>query len=366
MRRLLSASCIVLVGVAGAMAQTIDGFDAESIADTTSELTKTKLGFTTGSFFVAPIPVSNPTIGSGLLGVGGYLFKMDEGSGTSFLGLAGFRTDNGSEGIALAGSLKFADGQWAMTLAAADASVNYDLILGSLTVPLEQEGSAYYAKLGYKVSENVTLGGELSYLESTITVPLLAEIQRIRNDLNLDIWQTGLFATYDTTDDDLFPREGTWLNGTLSFGSVRDSDREFTTAVAIWNQYFPIGERDTVAARATFCASDDATPFFLQCSIGRTDAFRGFSSFEFRGDVLTSAQAEYRGRFGSRFGYTVFGGVGAVAEEFGDLPDETWRSAVGVGLRYKVTEDFPLDLSLDFSRNSEGEDNLYLYIGQAF
>ena len=367
MRRGAAAGiCAALLGATGVAGQTaIDAFDAEGIADTTSELTDRQLGFTAGSFFVAPIPVSNPTIGSGFLGVAGYLFSMDEGSDTSFLGLAGFRTDNGSEGFGLAGSLKFADGTWEVTLAAAEASVNYDLILGPLEVPLEQEGAAYFTRLGYSFSDRITLGGELTYLESTIRPAFLPDGFPV-GDLDLDLWQTGLFATYDTTDDDLFPREGTWLNGTFSLGEVPDNDRDFTTAVALWNQYFPIGETDTVATRVTLCASDEATPFFMQCSIGRTDAFRGFTSFQFRGDVLASFQAEYRGRIGARFGYSVFAGAGSVAEDFSDLGREDWRGAAGVGLRYRVTRDYPLDLALDVTRNSEDEDNLYLYIGQAF
>ncbi|MEM0947374.1 MAG: hypothetical protein AAGK37_08215 [Pseudomonadota bacterium] len=360
------AAAGLLVGCTGAMAQSVDGFDAAEIADTTTELTERKLGFMAGSFFAAPIPLSNPTIGSGLLAVGGYLFQMDEGSDTSFLGVAAFRTDNGSEGLGLAGSISFDEDRWQATLAAADASVTYDVFFGPLAVPVEQTGQAYFSKLGYAVSGRVAVGGELSYLDSKISLPFIPENSPILRDLDLSVVQTGLFATFDSTDDDLFPRKGTWVDGTLSFGQISGDDRDFTTAVALWNQYFPIGPRDTIATRATICASDETTPFFLQCSIGQTDDFRGFTSFQFRGEALASLQAEYRGRIGSRFGYAVFGGIGAVGDDFGDLGSASSQYAGGVGLRYQVTRDFPLDLSLDYAGNSEGEKNVYLYIGQAF
>ncbi len=102
----------------------------------------------------------------------------------------------------------------------------------------------------------------------------------------------------------------------------------------------------------------------MECSIGRSDKFRGFEFFRFGGEALASFQAEYRGRLENRFGYSVYGGFGSTGGGFSDLSDG--GAAIGGGLRYQLTRDFPLDLALDVTYNSEDEVNAYFTIGQGF
>ena len=63
-----------------------------------------------GSIVVAPIPISSPAIGSGVLLAGGYIFpfrKSDKVSQPSTIGAAGLITDNGSRGWGLGGEFYF-------------------------------------------------------------------------------------------------------------------------------------------------------------------------------------------------------------------------------------------------------------------
>ena len=60
-----------------------------------------------GASVVAPIPISSPAIGSGVVLVGGYIFpfrKADTVSPPSTIGAAVLITNNGSRGLALGGS----------------------------------------------------------------------------------------------------------------------------------------------------------------------------------------------------------------------------------------------------------------------
>ena len=58
-----------------------------------------------GQFVVAPIPISSPALGSGLIPVVGYIFPLrshDEVSPPSVIGASGLITDNGSRAFAVA------------------------------------------------------------------------------------------------------------------------------------------------------------------------------------------------------------------------------------------------------------------------
>jgi hypothetical protein len=61
-----------------------------------------------GSFVVAPLPISSPAIGTGLVPVLGYIFpfsRNDKISPPSVIGVAGLVTNNGSRGFAVGGQL---------------------------------------------------------------------------------------------------------------------------------------------------------------------------------------------------------------------------------------------------------------------
>ncbi|MGA9254256.1 MAG: hypothetical protein WBV71_17635, partial [Roseobacter sp.] len=125
------------------------------------------------------------------------------------------------------------------------------------------------------------------------------------------------------------------------------------------------GPNDVVAMSATACRASDSAPFFDACSIGLTDGLRGFSVTDYIGDSLLSVQAEYRGRFGgSRFGYAAFAGAGVVN---GTITSESGtHSAAGLGLRYRLSNAFPVDFAGDITINSDDETLYYIYVGQAF
>lgn len=60
----------------------------------------------------------------------------------------------------------------------------------------------------------------------------------------------------------------------------------------------------------------------------------------------------------------VFGGMGAVGGGLDDLDDV--GSAVGLGLRYRVSKTFPVDFAIDGSVSDEGDRLLYISVGQRF
>ena len=103
--------------------------------------------------------------------------------------------------------------------------------------------------------------------------------------------------------------------------------------------------------------------------IGREPTFTElgiFSATQFLDYNSASLQLEYRHRFTKRLGAVAFAGVGQVGPQFKDLDIGGNHSAVGVGGRYRVSKKFPVDFSVDVSRNSQRENTLYIYVGQRF
>ena len=330
-----------------------------------------ELGFRRGSLVVAPIPFSNPLIGSGLALGAGYLFTTDESSDSSYFGLGGLRSDNGSIGYGLGANVSFVQNRWKIGGILVKADVNYDIYLhvggATRTIPINQTGKLGSFTLGYGVSENLHLGVDLKYLESTVSAVSGILPAQIAPDARLELFNAGLTLDWDRRDDTLYPTRGTRLFVASSHGmSLRRLKRDYNRSYANFDALMQVGERGVLAARISGCSATDDSPFFYKCSLGMTDAFRGFSATRYLGERSLSAQVEFRQRLGKRLGVVAFAGAGRVKAQAAPQFDGKTHWAGGVGARYRLSRKFPLDFSVDGSRNSDGDNLLYVYVGQRF
>jgi outer membrane protein assembly factor BamA len=364
---------VTLVACAAATPGAAQDSLQEQLSAPAIQLDHTSTGFRSGSLIAAPIPIQDPTIGTGLALGAGYLFSVDEGSDPSTLALGGFRTNNGSEGVALGGSLNFGNGDWTIRAGAAFADLVYDVYILGQPIGINQSGAFVRLGAGYQVTEVFGIDLDLQYLQSEIALdPVhLVGDTILGTGLDVEALTADLTFGYDTRDDTIYPTSGTQASLRLGWGEVQDNtfdlDRDFARSLAAISHYVPVFEQGVIAGQVTACAVDDATPFFLACLLGASDSFRGYPATQHIGDALTSLQVEYRGRFGaSRFGYVAFAGLGAVASDLSDLGDADTLVAGGVGLRYRVSRQFPVDFSFDVALNEQDEVTTYLYIGQRF
>lgn len=334
----------------------------------TSKFAENKTGFKAGSFILAPIPIKSPSIGAGLALAGAYLFKTDKTSDQSFIGATGFRTDNGSKGYGLAGSLSWADNRWTVSALAGDVDVVYDFYIpntGGQTVSLEQDGRLLNLEGNYGVTEHFFVGLDLRYLKTSIqfSSPILTPA----NDSDLEIISFGPSIEWDYRDDTIYPTSGFHVTvDSLHSVVLNGPDREYHKSVVKYDNYFSVFEKSVVATRFTACEASDQTPFFELCSIGGTDNFRGFPFGELLDQNMLSGQIEFRSRLGKRFGYAIFAGVGGVANGFGSLNSDAIDSAGGAGLRYRLSKGVPLDFAFDVAFSSTGTTTSYITIGQRF
>ena len=334
------------------------------------------LGLRNGSFILAPVPIMNPTIGTGLALGAGYLFTIDEGSDPSGIGIGGFGTDNGSRGYALGGSFNFAGGRWKLSGAIGEADLTYDFYVNGQPFEIEQTGALGRLGVAYKWSDRWTIGLDLGLIESNIGPNVSHLPPEIQPDFGITSLTADLTFGYDSRDDTLYPTSGVNAQLRAGWGGSEDDfgidlfggyEQQFSRMQAQYAFYQPVGDRNVVAAQIAACGVEDDTPFYLSCSLGGTDSFRGFSSTEYIDNALVSVQLAWRGRIGnSRFGYVAFAGAGKVAEDFGSFGSTDAHTAAGLGARYRVSQKFPVDFSVDVAYNDEDEITTYIYVGQRF
>lgn len=339
----------------------------EAVPDPSQEPAR-EFGFREGSFVAAPILFEDPTVGTGLALGAGYLYQTDELSSTSYVGLAGFGTSNGSSGYGLAGAANFDENRWKLSFLGAEAEVFYDLFISSLRLPLRQEGTLARLTAAYGFTPQLSLGFGVQNLDTKIAVDGKGTIpQELLPAGKLEVFKFSLAGDWDRRNDSLFPTEGGLLSLDVARGESKELfDDGYNKAVLIYDHFFNIRASDVLAVRLAGCAVSDSAPFFDACLLGGTDAFRGFPSTEFIGEELASVQVAYRGRIGPRFGYEVFAGTGRVFNRLGFARDTAWRRAGGIGARFRLSRKFPFDYSVDVSLNDDGEQLLYVYVGQRF
>jgi outer membrane protein assembly factor BamA len=325
-------------------------------------------GLRSGSLIVAPVPFSDPMIGNGLALGAGYFFKIDEGSDPSMLGVGYLRSDNGSEGYGLTFNLAFMDNRWSLGATYIGADIDYDLITSFGDVPINQTGELFKVKLMYGVTPDFHLGVSARYLESTIgssdpNFPNLPSSIQLPNGFSAT--GIGLLADYSTVDDKIYPTSGFSLALSSTYNEPSGKfGEDYIKSILTYDTYFATSDTGVIAMRIVGCSAPGRVPFYDLCSLGGTDAFRGYNITQFLDNALLSTQVEYRKRLGNRIGIVAFGGVGAVGGAFDDLDDA--GSAVGLGLRYRVSRTFPVDFAVDGSVSDEGDSLLYISVGQRF
>jgi hypothetical protein len=336
----------------------------------TSLAAKKQYGLGNGSLVVAPIPFQDPNLGTGLALGGAYLFQRDAKARSSYFGFGGFRTSNGSEGVGLGTSLYLGDSRWQADLTILDASLNYDLYVLGVPVPIRQSAIGAITQLTYGATDNLSFKFGLAYAESTVGLRLpsgSAAKNAIALDADLSIAKINLATVWDTRDDEFYPTRGLLASANLSYGEMTNvSGRGYVKAVAKVAGYRPVFDTGVLAGQIVACKADKDAPFFDSCAIGPSDSFRGYASTQFLDNALVSVQAEYRGRFNDRFGFVVFGGAGSVAGTLGNALSGSFQTAAGLGLRIRLDKDLGLDYDIDYSINEASEKYLYISVGQRF
>lgn len=327
-------------------------------------------------FVFVPIPISNPTVGSGLAVAGMVLYKVDDQSPDSFTGLGGGYTSNHSWAAGLVEKLYLDADKYRITAGGAYASVNYSFFgvgdqqaNSGISIPINQKVTGAGFDVRMRVWDAIFVGLRYRYVDVTTTVPLMVPPDlpfKIPGNLDIATQSIGPVANYDTRDRQFSPHSGYFIDFASSFARKQAGDgASYQTYSLALNHYQPLGERAVLAERVTLCQASDSTPFFDLCMFGSNSDLRGYDAGRYRDHFMTTGQVEYRRALTARFGAVAFVGAGAVAPDMQSLGSSSLLPSVGVGLRYLAAPVQGVTVSADYAwgRSSQG---LYIYVGDAF
>jgi outer membrane protein assembly factor BamA len=329
-------------------------------------------------WLLVPIPTYNPTLGFIAVGVGGYIFPLDQVSRPSTLVGVGFYSSNNSWGAMLASKLNLAADRYRVTTGLFVGQFNYDFYgIGTeagnngLFVPLEQKIGAGLVQMVFRLAPHVYLGPR--YVVARIRTGIdtsRVEIPEgvVPPDGERTSWSSapGLRFQWDTRDSEFYPRRGQLVDVTLDYHATWAGDGfDYLAARIACNQYVGFGDRHVLAFREFVRFVTANAPFYALPRLGQQSDIRGYKTGRYQDSILLATQVEYRLNILAWLGATAFLGVGEVAPDVSSFNFSNLLPAGGLGVRITVAKQNQVNLRADVAFSREGV-SFYLAVGEAF
>jgi hypothetical protein len=341
------------------------GSDGQSLVSKT-EPDKTKKKAHRGSLVPAPLPISSPTIGIGMVLGLGYIFpfsKNDQVSPPSTVGVAGLITNNGSRGIGVGADLFMKEDTYEITSIYAHGTVNYDVygsgIFAGLKLPLVQSGDLFRGEVLRRLWWKVFVGPRF-WTGNSFTSLALNNSQVPPALTGLGIHNTmralGVRVIRDTRSSQFYPTSGEKLEFTGDFFMESlGSKYSFQAYRLAFNEYFSLGKNQVLAYDLFGCATTGHPPFYGNCVYGTKNELRGYTAGKYFDRYMAAAQVEYRLTLPKGFGLAAFGGVGEVIPGSSQLifRNNHFLPSVGGGPRFELSKKYHVNLRTDFARGRD-------------
>ena len=317
------------------------------------------------------IPISNPTLGSGLVLGGAYFYRQTEAQKKvqppSVTGAAGLYTDNDSYVVGIGHQSYWAENKWRLSgaLAHADLKLRLETQLPDRTALFDWKikGNVALLKLARELGGNWYLGGFFRGIDADqefgVSIPVLQDdlLDTSTREVGL-----GLYTEYDNRDKPMNTYTGNIFEADILFNSDKfGGDSSYQSFSVNYRSSHSLSESLVLAWELKGCARSKQTPLWDACTV----SLRGFNATRYLGERSASGQAELRWRFFRKFGAVAFAGAGNYENLATNLIDRDVVKSYGGGLRYMLLESQRINLRVDYAR-SGGSDAVYLSVGEAF
>jgi hypothetical protein len=346
--------------------------------ETTTNSGKPKKKEHRGALVPAPLPISSPTVGVGIVPGLGYIFpfsKNDKVSPPSTIGAAGLFTNNGSRGFGVGADLYMKENTYEITSIYAHGNVNYDLygsgIAGGLRLPLTQSGHIIRAEVLRRLWWKVFIGPRFWTGQSFVTVaPNNGDIPLLPSDLGIHTTMRalGLRLIRDTRPNQFYPIAGEKLEFTSDFFMQSlGSKFSFQSYRLTFNKYQSLRKNQVLAYDFFACGTAGQPPFYGNCIYGTKNELRGYTPGKYLDRYMVTSQVEYRLTLPKGFGLAAFGGLGGVIPGSSQVlfKNDHFLPDVGGGPRYELSKKYHVNLRTDFARG-RGSWTWSMGVGEAF
>jgi len=375
MKPIATLACIAALFSSAATAQDDATDTRPGIAPDIRE-DETRLKLQRGDFVVVPIPISNPTLESGLVAGAAYFYpqseEQKERQPASVTGAGGLYTSNDSRAFVVVQQNYWRDDRWRFTGAAGAADLRLSLLTfdqstGEQSLNWRIDGAFFFAKLARRLQGN-WYGGALTRFvdadQSIETAPLSADAALAGFDTGSDVRSMGLgiYLEYDKRDNPLNSSDGQYFKFDALFNDEAiGSNRTYQSFGAAFKSYHRPAESLVIAWEAQGCQRGGTAPLWDACTI----KLRGFSATDYLGKVSASTQVEARWELSERWGMVGFAGAGYVGGSFSGIREHEPIPSYGAGLRFMVLKAKRINLRLDYARSTDSE-AIHISVGEAF
>ncbi|MFT5858384.1 MAG: outer membrane protein assembly factor BamA [Flavobacteriaceae bacterium] len=175
----------------------------------------------------------------------------------------------------------------------------------------------------------------------------------------------GLIVLNDKRDNLLTPSSGSFFKVTSNYNFGTSA---YSQLIADARKYFNWGEKmkQVLSVRAYSKHVLGSAPFYDLALIGGDDLTRGYFYGRFRDNHLTTIQSEYRTSLFWRFGLAAFGGITMVYPNFNTIQTNSFKTNVGLGLRFLVDKNEGTNLRFDYAIGQNGQSGFYVSFGESF
>ena len=331
-----------------------------------------------GAFVIAPLPISSPALGSGIVPVVAYIFPISASNKTtpaSVVGAVGLVTNNGSRALALGGEIYSKQNTYRTTGVYARGNLNYSLYgLGSgdsqPKLPLKQTGQLIFGEFLRRTWWKLFLGPRFLWGSSLITLrPNNMGTVPLPPDLGLDtnLTAVGFRLHRDTRPNRFYPTTGTLLDFTADFFSQGlGSKYSFQSYNFNFNKYWDLAQNQVLASGSFACFTGGEPPFYGNCIYGTNSQLRGYTAGRYLDRYMFGTQLEYRLALPKRFGLVGFGGLGEVIPG-GNQPfrAKNFLPSGGGGVRFELSKKYHVNLRVDFAQGKDSN-TWSVGVGEAF
>jgi Omp85 superfamily domain len=332
-----------------------------------------------GSIVAAPLPISSPALGTGVVPVVGYIFSLsekDKVSPPSTIGAGGLWTNDGSRGFAVGAQLFFKENRYLITTGYAHGNLDYNIygpgiLDGPGKVPLKQTGQAFFGEALRREWWQFFFGPRFFTGDSTVTLKdsNIGDIA-VPPDLgdHTTIRSIGFHVKRDTRPDHFYPVKGTLTDFTADFAIQGiGSKYSFQSYKLTWNKYVTVAKNQVVALGSYFCGTGGLPPFYGNCIYGSQNQLRGYTAGRYFDRYMMASQVEYRLSLPWRLGVVGFGGIGGVISgpEQYLIRNDYFLPSGGAGLRFNMSKKYHVNLRADVGYGKDGH-TFSLGVGEAF
>ncbi|HEU5178447.1 MAG TPA: BamA/TamA family outer membrane protein [Burkholderiales bacterium] len=371
--RFLLGICLLASACAQAADQAL--LSKETGVDPSKQAAETKLF---EDLVVAPIPISNPTIGTGLAVVVMPFYHLGRDSPLSNTALAAGVTSSGSWGVGAAQSTRLRGDKFRLDGTVAYADLRYrfygtgaDAGKAGDSVPIVQKGFLFAPEMLFHLGARAYLGVRYRGMRVETAVdgstgslpPQVAAV--LPGSITITSSGIGPNFTFDSRDHDMNPSSGILANLRANFANESvGSDLDYQAYEASGNYYRRLA-KGVLGLRAYACQASERTPLFDLCFYGSGNDLRGYEAGRYRDRAMVASQAEYRFPLKERWGGVVFAGWGKVGSSFGAMGKEPDLPSVGAGVRWLAAQKARVNLSVDVARGRD-DTGLYVYVKESF